>query len=385
MGNLSKLKKEDAMTKVGIQKTSGNYKNDLHKLIKLIGGIENFIGIEDVVMIKPNINGLEAITNIGLVAALIEILIDFGVKKVFVAESSFGDEKMTQMYFKKSGYAKMCEGYGIDLVNLNASEIAKTKVHNPLANNTLDIAKEVFEADKIINVPVMKVHYATGVSLAMKNLKGVLVKEQKRKFHDIGLDESIVDLNSVVKPALNIIDATTCMERMGPHGGDAVNMNLLIAGENIAAVDYVGCEIMGYTLDEVGHLRHFIQKSGFDTESIEIVGENVEAVSRRFVKVDVSNIIPEKYTVNENDACCTCMNALLLSLRFLEEEHKAMDAEICMGSNINEIKDDGRVIVAFGNCRRNQEGCDITIKGCPPYPFHLKSALDEFCKNNNNL
>ena len=369
------------MHKISITKTTSDLKSDLKNALGLIGGIEYYIGHNDVVMIKPNINGTEAITNIHLVAALIELLQEYGVKKVVVAESSFGDEKMTQMYFKKSGYAEMCERYGIDLVNLNASEIAETKVVNPLANNSLNIAKEVFEADKIINVPVMKVHYATGVSLAMKNLKGVLVKEQKRKFHDIGLDKSIVDLNSVVKPALNIIDATTCMERMGPHGGDAVKMDLLIAGENIAAVDYVGCEIMGYTLDEVKHLKYFIDQSKFCTDSTKVLGEKMEHVRRRFAKVEVSNIIPQNYKINQNDACCTCMNALLLSLRFLEDEHRNMDVEVCLGSNINEIKADGQIAVGFGNCRRKQEGCDISIKGCPPYPFHLKSALEEYSAN----
>ena len=333
-------------------------------------------------MIKPNINGTEAITNIDLVAALVELLSDYGVKKPVVAESSFGDEKMTQVYFAKTGYARMCEKYGIELINLNASEIVKAKVPSPLINDTLDIAKEVFEADKIINMPVMKVHYATGVSLAMKNLKGVLVKNQKRKFHDAGLDKSIVDLNNVIRPALNIIDATTCMEKMGPHGGDPVKLGLIIAGENTAAVDYVGCSIMGYSLDEVKHIKYFIEQSGFDIGAIEVLGEKPEDVRHDFKKVDVQNIIPKRFIVNQKDACCTCMNALLLSFRFLEEQQKNMDVEICLGSDINDISASKQYVIGFGNCRKGQKDCDAHIKGCPPYPFHLKNELEKLGSKN---
>ena len=368
------------MHKVSITKTTDDLKADLTHALRLIGGIENYIGHSDVVMLKPNINGTEAITNIHLVAAIIELLTEYGVKKVVVAESSFGDEKITQTYFKKSGYAKMCQEHGLEIINLNASQIVQTKVDSPLINDTLSIAKEVFEADKIINIPVMKVHYATGVSLAMKNLKGVLVKEQKRKFHDVGLDKSIVDLNRMVKPALNIIDATTCMEKMGPHGGEPVKMDLIIAGENIAAVDYVGCETMGYTLDEVKHLEYFIEEVGLDVDDICVLGEKIEDVKRPFAKVDVKNIIPDGFIINQNDACCTCMNALLLSLRFLEDEQKNMQAEVCLGQSINDLKGDGRIVIGFGNCRKGKKDCDIFIKGCPPYPFHLKNALDNYNK-----
>jgi len=53
----------------------------------------------------------------------------------------------------------------------------------------LRIAREVYEADRITNLPNMKVHYATGITLALKNLKGLLVGNEKRHFHEVGLDK----------------------------------------------------------------------------------------------------------------------------------------------------------------------------------------------------
>ena len=87
----------------------------------------------------------------------------------------------------------------------------------------------------------MKVHYATGITLALKNMKGLLVGGAKRRCHEAGLDKAIVDLNNTldkaivdlnntIRPHLNVVDAISCMERMGPRGGDIVRMDLVMAG-----------------------------------------------------------------------------------------------------------------------------------------------------------
>ncbi|MFW6389737.1 MAG: DUF362 domain-containing protein, partial [Halanaerobiales bacterium] len=115
----------------------------------------------------------------------------------------------------------------------------------------IKIAEEVFNVDKIINIPIMKVHYATGITLSMKNLKGLLVGDEKMHFHEFGLDKSIADLNKVMKPDLHIVDCISCMEGMGPRGGEMVNLNSIMAGKESATVDYVGSKIMGYEVEEI--------------------------------------------------------------------------------------------------------------------------------------
>ncbi|TYQ18160.1 UNVERIFIED_CONTAM: uncharacterized protein (DUF362 family) [Acetivibrio alkalicellulosi] len=204
------------MSKVSLVKTDEGIKEALNKSLELIGGIDNFINHDDVVMLKPNLNGTEWVTNIELVESLIQLLIEYGVKKIIIAESTFGNEKMTAMCFKKTGYLELSKKYNIELRNLNSSEIYELKVDKPLITDVLNVAKDILEADKIINIPIMKVHYATGITLSMKNLKGLLVREEKRRFHEVGLDKCIIDLNNSVKPTLNIVDCTTCMEKMGP-------------------------------------------------------------------------------------------------------------------------------------------------------------------------
>ncbi|HEX7628442.1 MAG TPA: DUF362 domain-containing protein, partial [Candidatus Methanoperedens sp.] len=111
------------MGKVSIVRTNKGIKSSLQKALDLIGGLESYISRDERVMLKPNLNGTEGITNIELVEALIQLLLDFKVKNIVIAESTFGDQQMTDMCFNKSGYVELATKYGINLINLNKSEI----------------------------------------------------------------------------------------------------------------------------------------------------------------------------------------------------------------------------------------------------------------------
>ncbi len=364
------------MGKVSIVKTNEGIKSSLQKALDLIGGLESYISNNERIMLKPNLNGTEGITNIELVEALIQLLLNFKVKSIVIAESTFGNEQMTDMYFSKSGYVELAKKYGIKLINLNKSEIMEVEVRKPLALEKLKIAREAFEVDKIINIPVMKVHYATGITLALKNLKGLLVRDEKRHFHEVGLDKAIVDLNNTIKPGLNIIDCISCMERMGPKGGDIVSLNLLIAGGDCVEVDYVGSLLMGYELEEVKHLKYYIEENKIDLDKIELVGESIDDVKYGFTKVEMENIVPNGFRIHNKNACSSCMNALLLSCQFLEKDIPD-NVEIYLGSAVEESGSSDAVKIAFGNCCKDGAFFDRVVKGCPPFPFTLKNIFEK--------
>jgi uncharacterized protein (DUF362 family) len=346
----------------------------LRAALDLLGGLPQFIRAGDRVLLKPNLNGVEGCTDIALTESLIQMLLDGGAGEVFIAESTFGDARMTEMLFAKTGYAALAEEYSIRLLNLNRSEIVRVKVPRPLVLETVSLAREVFEADKIINLPNMKVHYATAVTIALKNLKGLLVGDEKKHFHEVGLDRAICDLNSVVRPALNIVDAISCMERMGPRGGDIVNLNLLIAGDDPAAVDSVGCAVMGFDVSEVKHLALYVAANAVDLDDVEVLGETIDSVRRPFKKAVLENILPKVFTVHNTNACSACMNALLLSCSLLPETPE--DAvDVFLGKMHEGAAAPAGLKVAFGNCCRSALPADIRIPGCPPYPFTLAERL----------
>lgn len=364
------------MGKVSIVRTKIKIKQDLILALDLIGGLNSVFNPDDRIILKPNLNGAEGCTNKDLTESLIQLLFDFGAKKVAIAEASFGNAKMTDRFFHETGYTELAKRYRIPLININRSEAIEIKVKNPLIMDKLRIGKEVFEFDKIINLPVMKVHYATGVTLALKNLKGLLVCDEKKRFHEMGLDKSIVDLNNTIKPALNIIDATSGMEEMGPRGGKIVHPNLLITGVCAAETDYTGCRIMDYFLDEVKHLKTYIETNNINVNDIQVVGESVEDARYPFKKVRLDHIIPDKFRIHNKNACSSCMNAFLLSCRLLETPPSRI-MDVFMGSIVEEEDTGEGIKAAFGNCCTVAHKFDIQIKGCPPYPFDLRDSLDK--------
>lgn len=360
------------MGRVSLVRYRGSREESLSRLLELVGGLEKFVRPGDRVLVKPNLNGVEGCTDLALTDALLGMLFDLGARP-FLAEATFGGAGMTRMFFQKTGYADLAARRGVRLLNLNESEPVEVKVARPLVTDKIRVAREVFEAEKIVNLPNMKVHYATGITLAMKNLKGLLVGDEKRRFHEIGLEEAIVDLNNTIHPDLNIVDAIRCMEKMGPRGGEIVELDLLLAGGSAAEVDCVGREVMGYTLEEVRHLQSYLELNGLDPAKIETAGERVEEVKHPFQKVCLEAIVPAAFRVHNRDACSACMNAFLLSCSLLETDPEE-DYEVYMGRRPPEESGRGKR-VAFGNCCPSGEDFDITIRGCPPYPFALREQL----------
>jgi hypothetical protein len=92
------------------------------------------------------------------------------------------------------------------------------------------IAQSVLQADAIIDVPVLKTHDQTQVTLGIKNLKGCLCRADMRRSHALGVEQAIVDLCAYLRPALTVIDGTVAVEGMGPVGGNPIPMNVIIAG-----------------------------------------------------------------------------------------------------------------------------------------------------------
>ncbi|MCX6090423.1 MAG: DUF362 domain-containing protein [Candidatus Atribacteria bacterium] len=273
-----------------------------------------------------------------------------------MGESTFGNYHTTHTCFQQTGFLELTKTYHLPLFNFNQSESIRVPVPHPLVLESIPIAREYFAVDTIINIPVMKVHYATGITLALKNLKGFLPPEEKKHFHEIGLDQAIVDLNNTITTHLTIIDAIQGMEKMGPHGGDPVLLNLVMAGEKNWEVDYVGMKIMGYSLPEVRHLQYYLESNGISAkriEEIEILGEPIESVRYPFKKVTVDTIIP-----------CTFLEGPPIS-----------PIDIFLGSLLPDPLPANPLRLSFGNCCLRQSHSSLSIPGCPPYPFELNSIL----------
>jgi uncharacterized protein (DUF362 family) len=107
----------------------------------------------------------------------------------------------------------------------------------------VEVFKEVLDSDVLINLPQAKTHSATGVSLGIKGLMGLIW--DRFSFHSkYNMNQALADLATVIKPQLTILDATRALVSGGPGGpGDVQKPNLIIAGVDPVAVDSFGVSV----------------------------------------------------------------------------------------------------------------------------------------------
>jgi len=239
----------------------------------------------DLVAIKPNLCApfpyyTGATTNPKVVEEIIKIFQD-SVKEIVIIESN-GYLATAEESFEASGLKTMCDYFGVKLVNL--SNDAKVPLKREFkALQDFKCPRTFLKADAIINVPVMKTHSLTTVSLGMKNMFGI-VGERKNSYHN-KLSDTVCDVLSIRKPELNVMDATIGMEGEGPIHGRPKRMNLLLASTDIVALDITVCKVMKINPAQVEH----IQKAAYyglgeaSEGKIEVVGEMIQNIWERFL------------------------------------------------------------------------------------------------------
>jgi len=234
------------------------------------------------VLIKPNyINARHPSTGITTDSRVIEGVVKFlkqhHMKYVVIGEGSgFVD---TFEAFQVAGVDAVAEKWNVKLLDLNKDEFVEVKPTNPLALKKVKIAKTALEST-IISVPKLKPHRLAGVTLSLKNMMGAVTP--KGSIHN-PLSEKIVDLASIIKPSIAVIDGIIAGEGH-ETSGNPVEINLVIAGTDPVAVDAVGAAVMGIPPEKVKHLR-LAEERGLgtcDLKQIEILGEPIEKVKKKF-------------------------------------------------------------------------------------------------------
>lgn len=186
---------------------------------------------------------------------------------------------------EESGLTKMLNECGVEFRNLSEDAHEEHQVQGV----RIRIPKSVLEADYFINLPKMKTEGHAMVTLSIKNLFGVLVEKDKRKFHR-SLDQILPYLCKTIRNDLIVVDGIVCMEGNGPVIGTPKCLNLVVVGTNPVEVDSVCARIMGFNPSEVNHiaLASQIGAGEIDLNKIELVGENID---------DVCTIMERPYSI----------------------------------------------------------------------------------------
>jgi len=201
--------------------------------------------------------------------------------EIYVVES---DATMTNAdkAFEATGMAEMCRQNGVKYLNLRkVDDKVNIKIPNGKSLKYITIPRLATES-AIISAAKMKTHSSTKVTLGMKNMFGLLPDKFKAKYHAKGISKVIVDINTVLKPHLTVIDGFVAMEGNGPINGTPVEMNLIIAGKDPVATDATAARVMGIDPHEIRHIREAHEKGIGEIDNVEVLGSKVENVRREF-------------------------------------------------------------------------------------------------------
>jgi uncharacterized protein (DUF362 family) len=241
-------------TKVSIVKT--NPKPDyaairlaVERAIQLISGIDDLIKPGKTVLLNPSWVAPPTepekgcITQAEVTQAVADIVLTKGAKVVIAESAAVGVD--SQKVIDGSGYKALKEK-GYEIVDLKKVDKVMLPVPGHKVFKEIESHAVVRDADVIISLPKMKTHDQTEITCSIKKLKGLLSDRYKRRMHMEGLFEGVVDLMSAVKPHLAIVDGIYCQEGLGPVFGKPVEMDLILAGRDLVAVDTVCGLVMDF-------------------------------------------------------------------------------------------------------------------------------------------
>ena len=224
--------------------------------VDALGGMGRFISKGDVVWVKPNIGWdrrpeQAATTNPDIVSTVVEMCYKAGASRVFVSDNPCNEAQRT---FPRSGIQQAAEKAGAQASFLDPRKYRKMALNGRVLKEW-EVYTGAVEANKLINVPIVKQHSLCRATLGMKNLMGIIGGPRNRFHQDI--DNTLADLAAFIKPVLVVMDAVRILTANGPVGGslaDVKRLDTVAAGVDQVAMDAFGATLLGLRPQDVGYV-----------------------------------------------------------------------------------------------------------------------------------
>ena len=376
--------------KVSIVKTRQNpgYA-EIYEAVKqaldMIGGIGDIIRAGDLVLINPSWVAPPVEREAGCITipevprAIADIVKKMGARPVIAESSAVGVN--TEKVIESSGYRDLRE-MGYEVINLKKTPHVDIPTENGKIFETVECWELVEQANVIISVPKLKTHDQTEMTCAIKNLKGLLTDKWKRLEHQEGLFESVIDLLTALKPKLAVVDAIVCQEGIGPVFGRPVEMDLILAGKDLIAVDSTCAQLIGYEPEETLLTVNAAARGlgVMDPKEIEIAGEPLDTVKRRFLRaIEDDPVQVEDFHLIHGEVTCTgCRNTVmsaLIDMRNADQLEFLSGIWVLTGdAPLPEGVPRGN-IVTVGKCMPKERRTDRHVKGCPPNNAYVVKSI----------
>lgn len=361
------------------------------------------------VFIKPNIvfwtrttpfPKWGVVTTSRVVEDMVILLKERGIDEITIVEGTVThdpkDRETAAHAFESLGYNVLKKRYGIKTLNIFERPFKRIDLG---ADVVLNFNEDILQSDFVLNLPVLKTHAQTVVSLGIKNLKGLIDVNSRKKCHsphpEKNLHYMVARLANKLPPSFTLLDGIYTTERGPFFEGRLRRSNILIASSDIFSVDKVGAKVLGYDPSEVPHLVHAAQDFGrpLDLSDVEVVGEKIDSVVSRheyafpytedgnlpkpLEKLGVKGLYYPQYDHTICTYCSGFTTVILMAIASAWRGEPWNEIEILTGKIMKPSPGKKKTIL-IGKCmvQANKDHADINemiaVKGCPP---DLKEAM----------
>lgn len=385
----------------------------VRKAVELSHGLDH-LPANAKVFIKPNIvlwtkevrfPKWGVITTSRVVEDMVILLKERGIDDITIGEGVIMDppnDKETPAHaFKTLGYNVLKKRYGIKYINIFDRPFDTVDCG---AGVVLNFNTDILQSDFVVNLPVLKTHNQTKVSLGIKNLKGTIDINSRKKSHSADpkkdLNYHVARLANKMPPMFTLLDGIYTNERGPGFDGRIRRSNILIASADILSADMVGAKVLGYDPSHVPHLVYAAQdrQRPLDLSDIEVKGKGIEDVAsfheydvpyvknntlrRSLEKRGIKGLSYPKYDLSMCTYCSGLNGIILFAVAQAWKGDPWDDVEILTGKIMRPTPGKKKTIL-LGKCmyKANKDHPDIkemiAVKGCPPSPTAIIKAFHQ--------
>jgi uncharacterized protein (DUF362 family) len=230
------------------------------------------------IAIKPNLcyywkPSTGETTDPKLVGAVIDLFRMYcNSDEIFLVESDATAMK-TEYAYRMLDYEKLAEEKNVELINLSNDIRLPANVDDSILDR-IKIPKMLTEVDFFVSMPKLKLHRLTGLTCALKNQFGCIPIERKIVFHR-HINKVIAFINKVVTPDLVLVDGIISL------GKTPKKLNLIMAGYDPVAVDFIAAKIAGLNPRRIRHLVES-ERFGVGSTNVKLVGDDLSLFANMF-------------------------------------------------------------------------------------------------------
>jgi uncharacterized protein (DUF362 family) len=343
------------------------------------GGVSRVIPAGSKVHLKPNAihfsPGMH--TDPAVIDALLSYLGDHGYRRLALMENS-SHGLSTRLVFTVNGYADVARRHGAELVYLDEGptvpytlEGEETPIRIPrrLYETFIDPSRR--PGNFYLSLPKLKTHSMTTMTLGVKNQQAFPIDRDRMHFHNHEtLHVRLARLYRMVRPDFCIIEGVTAIfnGHVPPRAllkESSVQLNVLIGGQDTVAVDTVGARVMGYSIEEVEHLR-LAAEWGLgegQIERIEVVGD-LSRFQQRYPYALLRRFPADVRIVEGRERACVegCKGNTECTLEILSNDYRVQGGfTIVFGKGFDDadLEDLPGDILMVGPCAINDRGADL--------------------------